>query len=307
MRIAHISDIHIGTSFKKANIGKTKKLIKFALEKGAEHFVFTGDISDNSEEKDFLIFRKMLQSFGLLHWEKTTLVIGNHDIFGGVQTAHDIINFPAKCLATDYDKKVIEFVGYFHELFENCFFPVTNKPFPFAKIIGDVVYIGLNTSDYYSRIKNSFASNGKVHREQFEGIKKILGMEKFNSKRKIILSHHHFYKNIEKATSSSSVWTKIESYTIKLRGKKKLLKLFKKNNVELVLHGHSHEMRKYERKGIKFLNAGGSVDNSDSNKSSIVLIDISEKISSMIYELNSEALKEKMPLSVPEYVPSLIS
>jgi 3',5'-cyclic AMP phosphodiesterase CpdA len=305
MRIAHLSDIHLCATFKKANIGKTKKLIKLALEKGADHFVFTGDISDNSDEKDFLIFRKILESFDLLHREKTTLVIGNHDIFGGVQTAQDILNFPAKCLSTNYDKKVNEFVGYFNELFENCFFPVTNKPFPYAKIIGDVVYIGLNTSDYYSRIKNSFASNGKVHKEQFEGIKKILEMEKFKSKKKIILSHHHFYKNSEEATSSNLMWTKIESYTLKLRGKKKLLKLFKKNNVELVLHGHSHEMREYERKGIKFLNAGGSVDNSNSNKSSIVLIDIGEKISPMIYELTTEASKEKKILSIAENPPSV--
>jgi predicted phosphodiesterase len=35
----------------------------------------------------------------------------------------------------------------------------------------------------------------------------------------------------------------------------------KENNIELVLHGHSHEIRSYNRKGIQFLNAGASVDN----------------------------------------------
>jgi len=64
-------------------------------------------------------------------------------------------------------------------------------------------------------------------------------------------------------------------------------------------------MREYERKGIKFLNAGGSVDNSNSNKSSIVLIDIGEKISPMIYELNTKASKEKKILSVAENPPSV--
>jgi hypothetical protein len=53
------------------------------------------------------------------------------------------------------------------------------------------------------------------------------------------------------------------------------------------------------------LNAGGSVDNSNSNKSSIVLIDIGEKISPMIYELTTEASKEKKILSIAENPPSV--
>lgn len=307
MRIAHISDIHINTAFKKANLGKTKKLIKFALEKGFDHLVITGDISDNSEEKNFLIFRKILKSFDLLDSRKTTVTIGNHDIFGGVQTALDVVNFPSKCLKTDYEKKVIEFVGHFKELFEGCFYPLKKKLFPFAKIVDDVAFIGLNTNDVYSRIKNPFASNGKVYKDQFGGIKQLLESGELMGKRKIILSHHHFYKNTEEATSSSSMWNKIEGYTLKLRGKKKLFNLFKENNVELVLHGHSHEMREYQRKGIKFLNAGGSVDNSNSDKSSIILIDVENEINALIYELTHKRAYGNYPHKINEHIPLLAS
>lgn len=118
MRIAHISDIHLNSDLRKNNIGKTKKLISLALEIGFDHLVITGDISDNSNEKDFVISRKILKTFDLLDSRKTSIVIGNHDIFGGVQTVNDVLNFPSKCLKTDFHEKVSQFGVYFAELFE---------------------------------------------------------------------------------------------------------------------------------------------------------------------------------------------
>jgi len=62
---------------------------------------------------------------------------------------------------------------------------------------------------------------------------------------------------------------------MKLRRKKRLMKLFVKNNVELVLHGHSHEVKKYSRQGIKFINAGASVDGENQSTPGYFLIDSS--------------------------------
>ena len=91
------------------------------------------------------------------------------------------------------------------------------------------------------------------------------------------MAHHHFYKNNCESTSSySTIWNKIEKYTMKLRGKKKLIKLFSNNNVKLVLHGHSHETKLYTRKGIDFVNAGGCVDNLIPSLCSSILIDMSK-------------------------------
>ncbi len=305
MRIVHLSDIHISTLYKKGNITKTKNIIKFALEKSFDHLVITGDISDNSEKRDYLIFRKILKSFDLLDSNKVSIVIGNHDIFGGVKTALDVVNFPSKCLKTDYEKKVNEFAIYFKELFQNCYFPIKDKIFPYSKIVNDTQFIGLNTIDYYSRIKNPFASNGKVYKDQIEGIEKIFQNEEFNPAHKIILAHHHFYKNSEEATSSNSVWNKIESYTLELRGKKKLLKLFKDNDVELILHGHSHDVREYERKGIKLINAGGSVDNVFPKNVFLVFVDIKETFDVTISKIDLSVKQNVSPISPTEFVPSL--
>jgi len=61
---------------------------------------------------------------------------------------------------------------------------------------------------------------------------------------------------------------------MKLRGKKKLINLMKENNIKLVLHGHSHEFKEYNRKGIKFINAGASVDNQTDEEAGMFLVNI---------------------------------
>ena len=97
--------------------------------------------------------------------------------------------------------------------------------------------------------------------------------EKFKFLRKIILVHHHFYKRgIEATASQSSLWNKIESFTLNLRGKKKLMSLFSELGINLILHGHSHEVKEYERKGLRFLNAGAVIDNSHPEEAKLLLI-----------------------------------
>lgn len=278
MKIAHISDLHLCSRFKRENIFKTKKLIKYALDRGADHFVFTGDISDNAQQNDFLILRKILQTYKLLSADKSTVIIGNHDIFGGVQTAHDILNFTTKCANTDYKEKVKKFYENFEELFENAFFADEENPFPFAKELGNIILIGLNSIDKYSKLKNPFASNGHVSKHQKENLQKIFDVKRFSYKIKIVLVHHHFFKNDDEAKSSEkTLWNKIENYTMKLRGKKKLINQFVENDVKLVLHGHSHEFKDYSRKGINFINSGASVDNQTEDESGLYMVEIDDE------------------------------
>ena len=274
MRIAHISDLHLCAKHKRENISKIKRLIKHALDNGAQHFVFTGDISDNSNEKDFVLFREILKKYDLLRSDKSTIVIGNHDIFGGPQTAQDVLNFPSKCINTNYHEKVANFIEHFKELFEGTIRTHDELFFPFAKVFKDVLLVGLNSNAEYSRLKNPFASNGHVSKIQRRFLKTILGKNEYDGKVKIVLTHHHFYqKDVASHSSEGSMWNKIENYTMKLRGKKKLLKLFIEHNVKLVLHGHSHEMKEYFRDGIRFVNSGGSIDNNIKAGESLFMID----------------------------------
>lgn len=306
MKIAHISDLHLSRIFKRYNIRKTKRLIKYCIEQGFDHLVITGDISDNCDEKDFLILRNILGNFNLLDSKKVTITIGNHDIFGGVQTAADVVNFPSKCLKTNYDEKVKSFVNHFNELFENAIFPIPGEKFPFAKIINDISIIGINSIAEYSRIKNPFASNGKVYSEDFQAVKAMLEFDSLKNKRKVIAIHHHFYKNLVQATSSQNhIWNKIEGYTLKLRGKKKLLKLFKENNVDIVLHGHSHEVKEYFRKGIRFINAGATVDNNSDTQAHVFFINLSaDRISVQFKSLPESFIAESTQRIRSVFVPA---
>jgi 3',5'-cyclic-AMP phosphodiesterase len=275
MRIAHLSDLHLCTKYKRGNILKTKKLIKHALDNGAQHFVITGDISDNSNEADFQILRGILKTHNLLSSDKTTIIIGNHDIFGGPQTAQDVVKFPNKCSRTDYHEKIYRFVENFKELFEGTVRQTEEVFFPFLKALDKVVLIGLNTIDTYSMFKNPFASNGHVSRSQREILSQLLFNPVYKNKAKVVLAHHHFYKKDTSSSSSAqTLWDKVERFTMKLRGKKKLIRLFKENDVKLVLHGHSHEMCEYQRDEIIFINAGTSVDNAHKSDCALYLIDV---------------------------------
>lgn len=262
MKIAHISDLHICSTSKKSNIRATKSLLAAALKENPDHIVITGDIVDLANEKDFKIARKIFKEFNLLDSNYLTLTIGNHDIFGGISVPEDIPAFPQKCKQVDFKKKTIEFVERFYELFDNAIFGRDNNPFPFAKIFKDICLIGFNSVDNYSLIKNLFASNGKIGNKQIEAFKKLLELPIVKNKQKIALTHHHFSSDICFATSSNlTLWQKIERYTLKLRGKKKILKEFEKAGIDLVLHGHVHNSSDYYKKGIRFSNAGGSLGN----------------------------------------------
>ncbi len=274
IKIAHISDLHICSIHKKKNIKYVRQLIKLATEENIDHLIITGDISDNSREIDYLILKKILETNNLLKNDKTSVVIGNHDIFGGVQTVNDITNFPTKCMNINYNEKVSLFFNCFIDLFEKTI-SISKNIFPYAKIIGNIALIGINSIEKYSKLKNPFASNGKVSKEQRKDLKKLFNLPLMKDKLKIIMIHHHFYKNNVKASSSiNKIWNRIENHTMKLRGKKRLIKLFKKNNVKLVLHGHSHELKHYIRKGIKFINAGGSVENNNFSSPGLFIIEI---------------------------------
>jgi 3',5'-cyclic AMP phosphodiesterase CpdA len=259
MKIIHLSDFHLSTVFRDSNLDKIKFLFDKIHELEWDHIVVTGDLTDNADANDFKILRNIFESYNLLDPQKLSLVIGNHDIFGGIQTAEDILTFPEKCRVTDYDLRICEFAEYFKETFSNCVYNSENI-FPYAKLIDDVLIIGMNTIARYSKLKNPFASNGEVDLQQFTELDDILQLFGHLAKSKIILTHHHFSK-IKAAIpgSTTGIWQNIEKQTMKLRKKKRLLKFFNRYNVDLVMHGHLHENKVYTRKGINFINAGASV------------------------------------------------
>jgi 3',5'-cyclic AMP phosphodiesterase CpdA len=274
MKIAHLSDLHLSTRYKQENIGRTDKVIEEAIRSGIDHLVITGDISHLGEVEDYKILRKILADYDLLHPYKLSMAIGNHDIFGGVHEAEEILEFPGKCRALDYDRKVEEFYHSFHESFQDSYFLDGGSPFPYAKVVGQVVFIGINSIAPYHKWKNPLASNGLVSEREINGIKQILSSDRYLYKQKIVLIHHHFGPAEATADAGHSIWRMIERRTMKLHNHKKLASVFSKGSVELVLHGHVHQNSGYFINDVQYLNGGASVQGDLNNELKINYINV---------------------------------
>ncbi len=303
MRIAHLSDLHFTTFFKKSDLERIQYLLNYAISKNADHIVITGDLTDNATESDFLILRQLFKKLDILNSQKLSLVIGNHDIFGGVQTAEDIFTFPEKCSKVNFNEQVNLFYNYFKETFADCVYLSKPNIFPYAKMLNGILFVGINSIAGYSTSKNIFASNGSVGIDQFDETLKILEQFKYKATNKIILIHHHFNKiKVKGKNSFGNFWQNIEKQTMKLRKKKRLFNLFNRYEIDLVLHGHFHEMGEYKRKGIRFLNAGGSLKSNSDNLIGINFIDIAStsKIFTHTVEFKLEQIEHKMKNLVHE-------
>ncbi len=273
--MAHISDLHLYTEHKPKNLYYTQKLIEYALQQNIQHLVITGDITHDASEEDFKHMRRLLESYGLLHSQKVSLVIGNHDIFGGIHLAEDILTFPDKCRAADYRNKIEQFRYYFYETFLDCYHPFSKELFPYAKIIGDIVLIGMNSIAPYSKIKNLFASKGRVDKLHLQGLRKISQWNKVKDRLKIVLVHHHFGSTRKK--EKQNLLENIESHHMKLRKRKKIIRIFQSLGIDLVLHGHVHISNQYHKKRIHFVNAGATVEGLQRDFLHINFIQIAQK------------------------------
>lgn len=261
MKIAHLSDLHISYRNRPMNLKFARRLIEYALEEGVDHFVITGDITHFGEPDDFIALRKLFEEYGLLNPFKLSLVIGNHDIYGGVHFAEDILTFPIKCTKLSYQHKLEEFKSYFLETFENLYAPPPPKVFPYLKPLGDVIFIGINSIAKYSKLGNIFASRGRVYKDQLRDLENLLSLKAYQAKKRIALIHHHFNRQISSHfTENQSLLKKIERHANRLANKKNLIRLFKKYDIDLILHGHEHNSCEYFIDGIKFMNAGGALE-----------------------------------------------
>lgn len=265
MKIAHLSDPHINLQFHPSHLGRLRYVLEDALyAHGADHIVITGDLTSNADERDLAACRGLFEEMGLLDPTKLSLVIGNHDIFGGPHLAQDLLSFPGKCQSNPYDCHIEKFHEVFREVFRGCY-RLTESAYPYLKRIGDVAFVGLNSIARHSRLGNPVGSNGTIDDAQVDQMKELFKLAQFAEARsKIVMLHHHFFRKKDEAqihsySTGPGIFNMIEQETLKLRGKRKLLKAFSKAGIDTVLHGHVHFTGSYERKGIKFYNGAGAV------------------------------------------------
>ncbi|CAN5513436.1 metallophosphoesterase family protein [soil metagenome] len=299
-KIAHITDLHLKKIDVKEHKKRAHELLESIKENNCDHVLLTGDIVDNTEDKDFKSVRRMFKKYDLLDPEKLSVTIGNHDLFGGPTTPDNLFYFPTKCKTTDYNAAVTNFFHQFRETFKTAELFGGPKVFPYQKIVLDkVAVIGVNSVAMWSKIGNPVASNGAIYTEQYENLKEILHSEKIKDKFKIVLIHHHFNKiDKESKNIAHSLWLKIEQRTMRLHNKKRLFRLFKAAGVKLILHGHTHICESYTRKGSMFVNSSGCVVPFTENKiRQYNIINIPKDPSNMNYKIETINLKSNSDLS----------
>jgi len=251
-RIAHISDTHISPEYNRQNIIKLKSLLAYIVDGGYDHLVITGDIAGHGEERDFRSVRRLLKYFDLLDYEKLSVTIGNHDVFGGVHRAEDLFSFGKHCRSVVYKEKLDQFERALKETF-----PIKpyegERLFPFVKIVGPVALIGMNSVRKFHPLHNPFGSNGYVSDRQLNSVEKILSHPSIADLKKIILIHHHFDKYQPYAESfGNKLYHMFEARTLKLLDRKKVEETFKKYGVDAVLHGHTHIDEVYSNANIRY-------------------------------------------------------
>ncbi len=264
IKIAHLSDPHINQKYHPEHLTRLESLLHDAIHKQqADHIVITGDISSNADERDLIATRDLFKKLHILDASKLTVVIGNHDIFGGPHLAEDVLGFPRTCRDCKYHHKISEFQRIFQPLFKGVYYETS--PYPFVKLVRGTAIIGLNTVAEHSQYRNPVGSNGAIDDHQFKTLQAIMDTPMVqNAKHRIVAMHHHLFrrkdeKHLHSYTTPKGLFSTIEQETLKLRKKRRLIKLLETSNVETVLHGHVHFTGDYPRKKIRCYNAAGSV------------------------------------------------
>lgn len=252
-RIAHISDSHISYDDENGHGKRLVELLTDIKERNCSHIIVTGDLVENPDMRDLQLVREIFAKFGLLDFSKMSVIPGNHDIFGGAPNGKMFFKFPLICKEVNYEENADKFIDTFKETFPN------NNSFPYVKIIENIAFIGINSVDRWSEDKNTEGSNGRIPKKDLKKIKKILSASDLMEKYKIVLIHHHFYAPVFiDEYPAHSLWLKIVNWKMRLYKINKILNLFKKHKVNLVLHGHTHINQIYSLKGISFINSSAS-------------------------------------------------
>jgi predicted phosphodiesterase len=272
MRIAHFSDPHINLKYHPQHLPRLRRVLEDALGRmNADHIVITGDLTSNADTRDLRTIRRLFESLGIMKSTKLTIIVGNHDIYGGPHLADEVMSFPERCRTCDYDEKLSIFQDTFAELFSDT---ITMNPsgYPFLKRLrkndrASVCLMGFNSVARHSLIKNPVGSNGHIPKEAQAEALELAGHHAWKTApARIVLVHHHLFRNrdiahleIADGISSRGLASRIEQRTLKLHGKRHIFKLFEKIGVDIILHGHVHFTGEYARHGINCLNGGGAV------------------------------------------------
>jgi 3',5'-cyclic-AMP phosphodiesterase len=256
--IAHISDPHLSRRYYRGHIKSLKMLLRAILEAGCDHIVISGDLVSTADPDDFYLAREVFSNYGLLDSRLLTVVPGNHDVFGGPHRAVDVLSFPQHIRSVDYQKNLDLFYDTFPETFVGVKHLVKDSVYPFIKQVGPFALLGLNSIPPWSFLQNPLGTNGIIEESQLEALRALNAQREFGSSVPVTVVHHHF-NDLTDDSVEDGLWKTIESNTMRMKKRRRLLKVLHSLGTRYVLHGHIHRNELYERNGIRLANGAGAV------------------------------------------------
>ncbi|MCS6989201.1 MAG: metallophosphoesterase [Chloroherpetonaceae bacterium] len=273
MKIAHISDIHLDSQRNPNCLAEIEELIQRVFDKGYDHLVITGDVVDVANYDDLWALREIFKRNGALHWERVTIIPGNHDVFGKYEfTSNGVGATASRALQStglNFAKKLHEFCDIFRET-------ITEEPeittyFPFVKVLSGgkngVALVSFSSVLEWSVRHNPVGSRGYIHAEQRHAATQKEVLDALNGRFNIAL-FHHAYRIFEPKTAADAAFI----WSMELIERESFLNTMKKLNVKIALHGHYHKAEVYAIDGIAFMNSG-SVRDARTKINSIVIHD----------------------------------
>lgn len=257
-RVAHVSDPHLSRQYYREHLKSLKILLRTVLEEGVDHVVISGDIVSTADPDDLYLAREVFSRAGVLDAQRLTVVPGNHDVFGGPHRAVDVLSFPSHIRSVDYHSHHAMFRDAFAETFEGAIRSSSGAPYPFVKHVGPLALIGLNSIPPWSLRRNILGTNGIIDDGQLAGLLDLAASGTLNGRISVVVVHHHF-NDLTDDAPTNGLWRRIESQTMRLRKRRKLVRLFEEAGVQAVLHGHIHRNEVYDLSGVRFVNGAGSV------------------------------------------------
>ena len=255
VKIAHISDLHISGKQDRRQLSDLDRLLAHINSSGFDHLVISGDLSNTANPADWRIVREKLESHGLYHWEKTTVIAGNHDLINLEEEMrfYNALNPLPLVRKKVFDRRLKEFCLFFQELITGE--KQGEKSFPFIKIIKypslRIAFTALNSVYPWYPAENPLGARGLVSPGQL----RALGKENVTASLKecfVIGLCHHAYK----VYGTDSLIDQAFDWTMELKNREEFLSLMKVLRAKLVLHGHFHRFQSYVVDGITFINGG---------------------------------------------------
>ncbi|NTU97678.1 MAG: metallophosphoesterase [Chlorobiaceae bacterium] len=253
VKIAHISDLHLSGWLDRRQISAFDRLLEHFTIEGFDHIVISGDLSNGASTADWKIVKDALARHGLYHWEKATVVAGNHDLTNLEEEMrfYNALNpFPAFRMTT-FRKKLAEFCSFFSELITGNGSP----SFPFIKVLNypplSLAIVAVNSVHPWFPADNPLGARGEISSGQLRALVQPDVLDSLKERFVIGLCHHAY-----RVYGTDALIDQAFDWTMELKNRDEFLNTMKLISAQLVLHGHFHRFQTYMADGIPFVNGG---------------------------------------------------